>query len=664
MQGQSFCYDFWKKDWVVCRNPKFSAENPEQVPAHFITQRQKDPSSSLKYMVWCQKHGTYEETATYEEHVLTTTAGCHLTGLFGEAISWIGDGVPGIQDVILRWRLLYCETSGIVTIFKDMARVVFQSRIDRKRDTMAYIPHLRHYRVESLSMKLSERKLTPKDHLREIPLIVANAALEFLRQEAERIYGQRPRLPQSLAGDNFTDGRTRLSAFMQYPFNMNLWLLNRYFDCEGDCMDTFSKSCNDAFVQLCHIFHLEPSKYLRNIYDAEPLAVPIIAVLNLLGVRRRELAEPFTHLKIFLGSSVADGLKEFTCGSVLSRCVSNNGFPATFFKDEGKIRSYLEARAGYHDTWNALLFYCHYLCWREDEESLARHLLEMNAKWEPRCQKSLCLFFHYYPDLPASIRDSVLKEGFPVSVHNDMVRIINQKKLDWPEFTYSEEERSYECEIDGYAFRLVYNSETYHSLMKEMGVHQPNYVTLSDNGALRMAIYKNGQAAAYFELHAIAKLKLNSSGFRYEHCLHSASIRMVFLRWLKWTGLWKEYGPYFEEDYEILRENVAVNPLPKGVGLSLYELLHLAETPGGYYLRLYHAFQMAKPLCFEVAVPNVYNEETEMAYLMELFPYGKRLYEAAFAGNGEARYVLSLCYNDGGEYHTLFPPNKERAKYW
>ena len=90
----------------------------------------------------------------------------------------------------------------------------------------------------------------------------------------------------------------------------------------------------------------------------------------------------------------------------------------------------------------------------------------------------------------------------------------------------------------------------------------------------------------------------------------------------------------------------------------------MQETSAGYYQRLYHVLMTASPLCSEVTPPCTYDDTSEMAYLMSLLPYGKRIYEAAFAGDSEAQYVLSLCYSDGGKYHTLFPLNKERSEYW
>ena len=51
-----------------------------------------------------------------------------------------------------------------------------------------------------------------------------------------------------------------------------------------------------------------------------------------------------------------------------------------------------------------------------------------------------------------------------------------------------------------------------------------------------------------------------------------------------------------------------------------------------------------------------------MAYLMRLFPYGERIYRAAFAGNREAQLVLSKCYDNGWHDTTLFMDEDEEKE--
>ena len=656
MQKKAFYFDVSIQAWHECEDTLLATADIEQIPVHFLLCRPLPIADDCKVVIWCPAHSTYEMVSTYEEHSLTTETGCKFDGLFVHVDEAV-DGHTPVQDVPIRSRLLYNESTGIVTIFADMATVYFQSIKDRECGEMTYIPRSRQYKVESLSVILRDKKITPLDKLKKIPLATAKAALPFLKAEAERISGCSIKLPGSVDRNVFSTGEAILSAFLYQPGDMNLWLLKEYF---RNGQYSFGVSPDDNFLDLCHVFHLEPEKYLEFLYDCNPLALPILYVLHMLGITKRELAEPFLKSDTFLGDSVADGLKK-----VRGYVNPNTAFPANFFDNEENIRNFLSNRAGASDTWNPLLFYCQYRLRYEKEEDLAEHLLKMNSAWEPRLWRSLRLFFHHYPQLPESIREKVMQEGLTLDVHNEIVRIINQKKLAWPEFTYSEKELAYECEIDGHDFRLIRNSEQYHSVMQNMGFYNTNtLIDLPNNGIVRMAIYKGEKPVAYFELQGIALLMEKSNGSIYRDCIRNASTRTAFLHWLKWTGLSENYGPYYEEDYEILQEDVTVSPVTKNVGMSLYELLNMQETPADYYRRLYHVLMTAKPLCYEVAPPSIYDETSEMAYLMSLFPYGKRIYEAAFAGDSEAQHVLSLCYSDGGEYHTLFPLNKERSEYW
>ena len=63
-------------------------------------------------------------------------------------------------------------------------------------------------------------------------------------------------------------------------------------------------------------------------------------------------------------------------------------------------------------------------------------------------------------------------------------------------------------------------------------------------------------------------------------------------------------------------------------------------------------FLREKPLLF--VVPPEDTRSDEITYLMRLFPYGERIYRAAFAGNREAQLVLAKCYDNGSDYSTLF----------
>lgn len=657
MLGKNFCYDFSTEKWVPCLDNELATDLIEHLPVYFVIHRRKGPEAYLKNMVWCQEHCTYEEILSYENYLLTTKNGCTFRGLLGL------EPPESSKSTALRWRVLYCEQSGIVNIFADKADIVMREGRDKGLDGLVMRPHLLQYRTDSIALLLSDKKIVPEDKLQQIPLPVVEAALHYLQDEAAKLYGKRPKLPASWSGPGFASGLSRLKAFINYPFDMNLWCLKVYFRNRQDFSKIFDNNESDKFPCICDTLGLEASPYLKEVYDKNPLAIPVISLLNYLGIKRRELVEPFLQLKELFGSSLYKGCSDSNL-YLLHLGADYNNFARSCFEDESKMRTMINQRR-INDIRFPTFLYCHWRLWKYGEDNLASNLLDMHKHWQNRYLNDFTLFASYYPDLPPDFKEHLGKEGFSRDVHNEMVRIINKKKLDWPEFTYSEKEMGYECEIDGFSFRLIYSNDTYQTVMEGIDTCRPGRNTvLPDNGTLRVAIYNDGRVVAYMELHGIIRLIMYRDAVQSRSSFRSASIHMACLHWLKWTGLWKNYGPYYEEDLIVLSEEVQAKPISKDVGLSLYELLHLPETKDGYYLRLHEAFLKSRPLCFETVPCEIDDAESEMAYLMELFPYGKRLYEAAFAGNSEAMYALSLCYYNGCEHNTLFPPDKESADFW
>jgi hypothetical protein len=84
---------------------------------------------------------------------------------------------------------------------------------------------------------------------------------------------------------------------------------------------------------------------------------------------------------------------------------------------------------------------------------------------------------------------------------------------------------------------------------------------LDGDGVVRLGIYKNGEIGGCLTLQGIFKIYCNNSGGIYEHTLLTAGLRIAVLHWLKATGLYKNYGPYFSTDYAYLSEDVQLLPL-------------------------------------------------------------------------------------------------------
>jgi hypothetical protein len=67
-----------------------------------------------------------------------------------------------------------------------------------------------------------------------------------------------------------------------------------------------------------------------------------------------------------------------------------------------------------------------------------------------------------------------------------------------------------------------------------------------------------------------------------------------------------------------------------------------AEIGPGFYLSL--NMKLTETFLLRPPAPSLSDDEQE--YLQKNLPWGKRLFQAAFAGNPEAQYAMSLFYRD------------------
>ena len=141
-------------------------------------------------------------------------------------------------------------------------------------------------------------------------------------------------------------------------------------------------------------------------------------------------------------------------------------------------------------------------------------------------------------------------------MYDEIVDIIRVKKPDTVEFSYSKQAEGYECELDGCTFRLVRNSADWASMWSGRSTAKH-----PKNDAIRMAIYFKNKFIGAIELRDVIETKSNLRGSYYSQQIREALLHITVLRWLNWTGLWKKYEPYNEEDYAYLMEKVTAVPL-------------------------------------------------------------------------------------------------------
>ena len=667
MQRRAFFYDLASESWKECMNPDYVTNDMNLIPVHQIVHRRKSVLTPTQQEVWCAEHNVYEAVDKLGEMELTTKDGCHLQGLLQEGVHWQGDELAKIPVSPIRWRVIYHEDMGAVALIRDTPEIWWGRNTDKRTNEVVWVPDLRGFRTEEVTFRFREERIYREKHCQDIPDCVADAALAYMADAAVDEFGQRPSLPANLHKLPFLDnGRLQLEAFLHNPFDMNLYLLKEVCSYGNKNTAIFSRHSKNGFALICDYLNLKLSDFVKESYAANPYAPIIIAILQALGIKQPQLIQPFLAEPKFFGSSFPIVCKK-DLGIYDANYIRQETFSKEFFEDDEAVRTMLLARRGFRSSDNKvhLSFYCQWYLYQTDEETLANHLLDLQKNWEPRYWHFLESFYNYYPDISADMRQKILTEGCGLEVENAMIDAINKRKLNWPDFFYTEEEQRYACKIGDFEFKLIHTSEEFHALMRIILSCSPlMHPSIKNDGVLRVAVLKAGRNVACLLVHKIVKTIIqHNGGGIYDSSFYEADIRTAVLRWLKWTGLYKKYGPYYESDYEVLDQDVEAEPIQEKAQNNLYVLLHLPEEDirPGYYLQLEAALAENKILYRSVPEDKEFFSEYE--YLMATYPYAERIYKAAIAGNPEAQKALAMCYGSS-EYYSLIKYNKERYEYW
>ena len=676
MQERIFRFDIPSHEWTECTDKKYGAGDPECIPRFVVVSEQEDTMLPMHQKVWCETHQMYEEVTGWQDDTVTTSAGCRMWGFAAEVMNLGESANDSGKPATICWRVSQRE-DGTVFIGRVNGWISTLRCWEVQRKELVEVPYWSLGPSQGLSLHLFPKQIFPQKPSISIPSIVADAAIDYLLDEAESHYGKRPRLPACARSGSLANGTTRLLAFLDYPFHIALWHYKDFFGSSYQ-KKSLAEDEEDIFPYLCEGLNLQPTEELRAQFERTPMTLAVTALLRVFGVKTPSLVDKFMDKETFFGESPAYVL-HYKLNQYLFSSPQRGIFSSDLFKDDKTARSFLKGVKATYDGWEEMLFYCRWRLFKEGEERLASHLRDMDAHWTPRFMKAAKLFCHNYSDLSTTFRDDLLREGLTVEMHNRMIRKINEKAIGKPDFSYSAAEKRYECRIGDYTFRLIKNNTDYRAVLAAAAIDNHNCLDQPDNGVLRVAMYKNEKIVAVILLSGAAKFvyDLHLGGY---HELQEANLRIAYLRWMNWTGLYKKHGLFYEEDYPYLMEEVHAEPLESAPS-SLYEMLRLPEEKirHGYYTQLYRMLKEACLQTFIVPPRHPCDEfdkylarlfscpepirDSEMDYLMRIFPYGERIYKAAFRGVREAQKVLSLCYEDG--YHApLLPKDEERAKYW
>lgn len=628
----TFRYDAEQDVWTECGVPAWQTDPAENLPALFIVDLCDERTGEKGVWAWCEAHRDYEKIARYTADGCITEQGCTLRGLAVFARLYIEalrhHSLRDTQEVPLRWQVRHIPEDGSVELSNDAAIVSFDWIRNEETGHFVLAPFL--HSVKHAELRLSLRDEKQPDYFCHIPVAVAAAAMTALRAEAAKLYGFAPPMvfPTRAEALTFHRGRREedaspwLLAFLHRPLDMRIWFFLPFFD-EEKFDELFPRTQADNFPTLCRAIDLTPTAELKADYEKRgavfPLRPALRELLPTLGVRREPLTEKFMDLSRFCGE---DGMSVY-----LSRRSETAGEKPS-------------------DLWDDLRFYCDWRRQSETEEALAAHLLDMQGSWRAYNGILLRRFRRYFDHIPQSVKDELLRQGLTADVYDKIAILVRDRESKSPDRNYSVKERALECRIGGYNFRLLtsiairrqifsYNTHVYSGGPKDFDSGNATMVGVEKNGAyLGIISVRDGVATPQLLPY-----------WSVADDISVAKIRIAYLRWMLHNGLTERF--VHEDDCrQAPLQELPVEPLGRDEewdGMGLWEML---ELPGsairpGYYLELFRRFMETDTL--RPYPPTA--EDDERACLMRRLPWGKRIFDAAWAGDPEAQYVMSLFYH-------------------
>jgi hypothetical protein len=154
MMKRIFFYDISSKSWQDGSKSAYASKEIEAIPVHLVILKH-DGTDEPQPIVWCPEHQAYETVSECHGFELATTAGCKLQGLFGEGCTWKGEHPPKLSDISLRWQVTWQQDKDIVLLTRDIPIIAWPTILDKVSHHVVNIPRIRHYRTESLALRLA-----------------------------------------------------------------------------------------------------------------------------------------------------------------------------------------------------------------------------------------------------------------------------------------------------------------------------------------------------------------------------------------------------------------------------------------------------------------------------------------------------------------------------
>lgn len=629
-KDKSFRYDAEKEIWTECLMPEWQTADASLLPVAIVCNLRDERTGERGKRAWCESHHAYEEIDHAVEGGLATTQGCLIRGMAVYTDTWIGAMGYGAtpddaKECILRWRVCRVPESGHVMIAKDTAHIMFKWQQIPAAGRFVYTPFVCSFSHAEAALSLEDDN--PPQYLCPMPASVVSAALEMLSEDASIRYGIAPSVDFPTETNRPTrsyrrqkeDDSSRLLAFLHRPLDMRIWSYRDLF--EGYDFDArFPRTQADNFPILCDALGLAPTKNLRRAYESGRTAFMLQCHLPELGISQETLLEEFTGCTEFLGSIHPKKPQETP-----------------------------------NEMWEHLRFYCNWRRENESEAALAKHLLDMNDSWHAWKGTALALFHQLFPHISPVAKEEILRNGLTAHVHDELAMIAHEQAMHSPDRVYDEATKALECKTGGYNFRLIDSSAIFRNICtygnKDWSKDNSVLIVIERNGAYLGMITVRDSMVQQFR---VVSHLWNSIG--------SAGIHLAYLRWLNYTGLYERF-PMVRASLHGRTQELPVEPIDLDEAwerMSLRELLTVPEASirPGYYLHFFRRLSEARLL--RPAPPGAADDE--FSYLSAHFPAGKRIYDAAWAGNPEAQHVMGLLYSE--ECHCFAWSDLRLAALW
>ena len=494
-------------------------------------------------------------------------------------------------------------------------------------------------------LKLSMKEWTEVSGV-DIPDIVTDVAMNSLQEGIKIKYGIKPSALSQIKG------KFKIMAFVIRPFDLNIVFLKKFlrnFITDEKGIDIFDKvfpyEQKDNYREFCRMLEIKPPKSLRKAYTFNPYSIIWYMIFRQWGVEDINLIQKFLYLD-----------KNICTISLRDFCYEKNNKKVVYLADD------------FAEKWEAVELYCQWLKDRNKVKRMLNWLYDVSTGNAPSdMQWDILRSFHdYFNNLSDEVKDRLLRDGLTKYVHDAISAEITSFSQNWShhKIYYNDEILKYECRINQYEFRLVHNT----AMLPKLGAMFNNCVAsyrqrVLSHEAIIVYLTEGNEYLACIEINRSRRI-VQALG-KYNKKLFGKTGRIVSF----WADLNKinlkgiELGKINKTDIAKEFESAVIESLPyiKSVEeMNLEELLTIdeADLEEGYYLWLQERLdEDTEPQKLESGHENFTDE---IDGLIQINPRGRRIYEAALAGNGEAMRALGFMYARG---KALWQDNN-KALHW